>query len=300
MKKIFLGKSKLEVSQLGLGCINFGTKTNESDSFGLLDTYLENGGNFIDTANNYAIWSGGDGKQSEKTIGNWISLRKNRKDYILATKLGAYPKDINSKGFSNMQGLGKKVILEEIEKSLNNLKTDYIDLLYLHVDDYKSPQEETMSTLDEIVSKGLVKEIGCSNFRTWRIESARNICNKHDYKFFCAVQQRYTYLWPVLDADFFPQVSADKEFADYINFYKDLTMVSHTSLLKGQYLKDDINLIEYDTRENREKLKKLRAEEKDPVSWVLKYITEQFGGSVALFTTGNPEHLIENIRYFNM
>jgi aryl-alcohol dehydrogenase-like predicted oxidoreductase len=299
MEKKILGKSKLEVTQLGLGCINFGTKTNEADSFKLLDAYIENGGNFIDTANNYAVWSGGNGKQSEETIGKWISLRKNRKDYILATKIGAYPKDINSKGFSNMQGLSRKVILEEVEKSLENLKTDYIDLLYLHVDDYETPQEETMEALNEISAKGLVHEIGCSNFRTWRIENARNICKKYNYKFFSAVQQRYTYLQPVLDADFFPQVSADKELEDYINFYKDITMVSHTSLLKGQYLKDNILVKAYDTEENREKLKKLRTEEKDPVSWVLKYITEQFGGSIALFTTGSTEHLIQNIRYFD-
>ena len=83
MRKIFLGKSNLKVSQLGLGCINFGSKTSESDSFELLDTYIENGGNFIDTANNYAVWAGGNGKQSEETIGKWISARKNRKDYIL-------------------------------------------------------------------------------------------------------------------------------------------------------------------------------------------------------------------------
>ena len=298
MRKIFLGKSNLKVSQLGLGCINFGSKTSESDSFELLDIYIENGGNFIDTANNYAVWAGGNGKQSEETIGKWISARKNRKDYILATKLGAYPKDINSRDFSNMQGLDSKTIKEEIEKSLNNLKTDYIDLLYLHVDDYKTPQEETMETLDEMIRKGFIREIGCSNFRTWRIESARNICEKNNYKFFSAVQQRYTYLQPVLDADFFPQVAADKSLGEYIEFYHDITMVSHTSLLKGQYLKDEITLKVYDTAENREKLQKLRAEEKNPVSWVLKYITEQFGGSVALFTTNSTKHLVENIKYF--
>ena len=155
-----------------------------------------------------------------------------------------------------------------------------------------------METLDEMIRKGFIREIGCSNFRTWRIESARNICEKNNYKFFSAVQQRYTYLQPVLDADFFPQVAADKSLGEYIEFYHDITMVSHTSLLKGQYLKDEITLKVYDTAENREKLQKLRAEEENPVSWVLKYITEQFGGSVALFTTNSTKHLVENIKYF--
>ena len=152
ISKIRLGKSDLEVSKLGLGCINFGTTTDEKTSFALMDTYLENGGNFLDTANNYAFWNaGGVGGESEKVIGNWLADRGNRKDIVLATKMGALPKDIASKDFSNMEGLGRQTILEAVDKSLYNLKTDYIDLLYLHVDDFNTPQLETMSTLDELI-----------------------------------------------------------------------------------------------------------------------------------------------------
>ena len=291
MKKMLLGNSSLEVSILGLGAINFGTITNEEDSFKIINEYILNGGNFIDTANNYAIWNGGNGSESEKTIGKWLQNYSNRSDVIIATKLGALPKDNSSKDFSNMQGLSRAVVIDSVKKSLENLKTDYIDLLYLHVDDYNTSQEETLCTLNELINEGVIKEIGCSNFRTWRIESARNICEKYKYKFFCAVQQRYSYLSPALEANFFPQVVADEELKEYMNWYKDMTLVAYSSLLGGQYNQKEIIKNEYKTFYNAIKLNKLLKEEKDPNSWVLKYVTEQFGGSVALFSTSKIDHL---------
>jgi len=291
MKKMLLGNSSLEVSILGLGAINFGTITNEEDSFKIINEYIFNGGNFIDTANNYAVWNGGNGSESEKTIGKWLQNYSNRSDVIIATKLGALPKDNSSKDFSNMQGLSRAVIIDSVKKSLKNLKTDYIDLLYLHVDDYNTSQEETLCTLNELINEGVIKEIGCSNFRTWRIESARNICEKYNYKFFCAVQQRYSYLSPAFEANFFPQVVADEELKEYMNWYKDMTLVAYSSLLGGQYNQKEIIKDEYKTFYNSIKLNKLLKEEKDPNSWVLKYVTEQFGGSVALFSTSKIDHL---------
>ena len=309
MKVIRLGKSELKVSALGLGCVDFGSHTDEKTSFKLMDTYVENGGNLFDTANCYIFWDGFNGNESEKTIGKWFDYSGRRKDVILATKIGAQPKDNASlsgellkentfHAFSNMQGLSRTTVLEAVEKSLENLRTDYIDLLYLHVDDYSTPMEETLDVLNELIQKGLVKEIGCSNFRTWRVESARNICRQNGYKFFCAVQQKYSYLSPVLDADFFPQVVADKGLNEYINYYKDITMVAHTPLLQGMYGRGGvIDQEEYDTLYNRRKLNKLLEEEEQPASWVLKHITEQFGGSVVLSTTSNIKHLIENMKY---
>lgn len=299
MKKLELGKSGCTVAELGLGCINFGTTTDEDTAFRLIETFLDKGGNLLDTSNNYAFWNGGDGRDSERTIGKWLKGNdERRKDIVLTTKLGALPIDLK-KGFDQIQGTGRKVIFNEVEKSLNTLQTDYIDLLYLHIDDYKTPQEETMEALSEIVRKGYVKNIGCSNFRTWRIEKARQICEKGGYPFFSAVQQRYSYFQPVMDADFDLQIAADKELDSYIHSYKDITMVSHTSLLHGAYFKDSINDPLYNTEENRKRLKKVKTLGENAAPWVLKYITKQFGGSVALFTSANITHLIQNINFFN-
>lgn len=298
MNKINLGKSSLKVSPVGLGCINFGTKIDEKQAFELMSTYVKCGGNFLDTANNYAVWNGGDGSESEKTIGKWLKKEGNRSNIILATKLGAKPSNMNVKDFTDMQGLSRETILESVQESLENLQTDYLDLLYLHVDDFKTPQEETMATLSELVDKGVVKAIGCSNFYTWRIESARKICEKYNYHFFSAIQMRYSYLAPTIDRDFYPQVAVDQGFQKYLEHYSDLSLVAYSPLLKGQYNKQEILDDGYDTLFNQKKLKKLLEEEKNPNQWVLNYITQQFGGSVALLTTSKIEHLIETMNFF--
>lgn len=291
MKKIQIGKSSLNASVLGLGAINFGTTVSEENAFKLIDTYIANGGNLIDTSNNYAVWNGGNGSESEKTIGKWIKQNGKNKNLFIATKLGALPKENGKKDFSNMQGLSRSVIINSVNKSLDNLNIDCIDLLYLHVDDFNTPQEETLSTLNELINKGLVKEIGCSNFRTWRIESARNICIKNNYKFFSAVQQRFSYLTPTIDSDFFPQVPMNKELETYIDYHKDLTLVAYSPLLGGQYNTLKIKKDEYKTYFNEIKLKKLLNEQTDPNSYVLNYISNQFSGSIALFTTSKLDHL---------
>lgn len=296
MNQIRLGKSSLEVSQVGLGCINFGTKVHEEQAFELMNVYVRYGGNFFDTANNYAIWNGGDGSESEKTIGRWIKKEGNRGNIVIATKLGAKPGNLGANDFTNMQGLGRKTILKSVQESIENLQIDYLDLLYLHVDDFKTPQEETMATLSELVDTGLIKAIGCSNFYTWRIESARKICEKYKYPFFSAIQQRYSYLAPTIDMDFYPQIAVDQGLQKYIEHYKDLTLVAYSPLLKGQYNQQQIVHEGYDTLFNQRKLKKLLAEEKNPNQWVLKYITQQFGGSVALLTTSSIEHLLKTMK----
>lgn len=233
-------------------------------------------------------------KDTKKTIGKWIKKNGKSKDLIIATKLGALPKNKNTKDFSDMQGLSRSVIIDSVNKSLENLNIDCIDLLYLHVDDFNTPQEETLETLNELINKGLIKEIGCSNFYSWRVESAKNICLKNNYKFFCAIQQRFSYLSPTIDSDFFPQVPMNKELESYINYNKDMTVIAYSPLLGGQYNHKEIQKDEYKTYFNEVKLNKLLQEEKDPNSYVLDYVTKQFNGSIALLTSSKTEH-IKNI-----
>lgn len=293
MKKIQLGNSSLFVSKIGLGAINFGTKTSKSLAFTLLDTYYNKGGNFIDTANNYAIWNGGDGGESERVIGEWLQLRKNRKDMIIATKIGALPKSKEDSSFTNMQGLKRDTIISAVHQSLHNLQTDYIDLLYLHVDDFSTPQIEVMQTLNDLINQGIVKEIACSNFYSWRIEAARQICKDNNFTFFSAVQQRYSYLTPTIDHDFFPQVALNRDMISYLEHYQDVTLVAYSPLLKGQYNSSIIEKEEYQTVQNEKRLQYLQAHTNNPNLWVLQYITNSLSNSVALLTTSNPEHIEE-------
>lgn len=293
MKKIQLGNSSLFVSKIGLGTINFGTKTSKHLAFELLDTYVEAGGNFLDTANNYAVWNGGDGGESERVIGEWMQARKNRKKIILATKIGALPKSSKDSSFQNMQGLKKETILDAVHLSLQNLQVDYIDLLYLHVDDFSTPQIEVMQTLNNLINEGLIKEIACSNFYTWRIESIRQICKEYNFKFFCAIQQRFSYLTPTIDHDFFPQIALNKDMCAYLEHYQDMTLVAYSPLLKGQYNASTIEKEEYNTLQNKNRLLYLKEHCDNANAWVLKYITNSFSGSIALLTTSNPMHIKE-------
>lgn len=286
--------STLTVSQIGLGAINFGTKLSEEAAFTLMDEYVRLGGNFIDTANNYAVWNGGDGGESERTIGMWLTQAKNREKLVIATKLGARSTG-TEKGFFSMEGLSRETILRSVDRSLNQLQTT-IDLLYLHVDDFATPQEETMGTLAELMKQGVVKEIGCSNFFSWRIEQARHICQQFDWPFFSAVQQRYSYLSPTMDADLFPQVALNADMKSYLTEHPELQLVAYSPLLKGQYNTSEIINPAYDTAENRQKLKQLLTMEKQPNRWVLDHITNQFSGSIALVTTSSIQHLREAMR----
>lgn len=160
----------------------------------------------------------------------------------------------------------------------------------------ETDQEETMEALAEAVKAGYVRAIGCSNFMTYRIERARQICQKNAYPFFCAVQQRNSYFKPAMDADFGVQEYASREMLHYIDESKDLTLVYHTSLLYGAYLKDHIDMEEYDTAFNRKRLQEIKEQSDHPVSFVLREMVKERPKDVILFTSSNEKHLIQNIQ----
>ena len=154
MEKIQLGNSQLQVSPLCFGTMYFGTKVSQSDSFSLLDQFLTAGGNFIDTANNYAFWmENGVGDESENTLGAWLKERKNRDKVVLATKVGARPRHPGG-GLDDAEGLSHNTIIREVENSLKRLETDYIDLYYAHVDWYEYALEERLKAFDLLVTQG--------------------------------------------------------------------------------------------------------------------------------------------------
>jgi aryl-alcohol dehydrogenase-like predicted oxidoreductase len=134
MKKVSLAGT--EVSALCLGTMYFGNKESEETSFALLDQYVDAGGSFLDTSNNYAFWvEGCIGDESERLLGRWMKDRNNRNSIFLATKVGARPSYVGAPWPEGMQGISAKVILENVEQSLERLQTDYIDLYYAHIDD---------------------------------------------------------------------------------------------------------------------------------------------------------------------
>ncbi|MFC9978434.1 aldo/keto reductase [Gordonia sp. NPDC127522] len=156
-----LGRTGLRVSSLALGTMTFddGTSgTAPEDAFELLDCYLDFGGNFLDTANQY------NGGASETTLGQYFSARPGRRDrVVLATKFGSSlsPDDPNA------GGAGRKAIHTQVEASLRRLNSDYVDVLWMHHWDRNTPLEETVATLDSLVRAGKIRSFGVSNTPAW-------------------------------------------------------------------------------------------------------------------------------------
>ena len=293
MKKILLPNG-LEVSEVALGAMTFGTTTSKEDSYKVLDAYLDMGGNFIDTSNNYAHWAG-TGDESETLLGEWLAERKCRERVVLATKVGF---DRHGKG----AGLKKAQIEYWIDESLRKLKTDYIDLYYAHTDDTSTPIEETMEAFDMLVRKGKVRALGSSNFDTWRLAEANLIAQNRGWTPYTAMQQRLTYLQPKFTAA--PKYTfneiVNRERLRYL-CDKNMPLISYSCLCKGAYEIDERLPAEYEGGKRLEFIRNM-AKEKGVnasalvVAWLTNlHRCEGYPRVIPLFAA-TYDHLVENLR----
>lgn len=172
----------LDVSLVGLGCNNFGMRIDEAQTKAVVNTCLDEGINFFDTADVY----GGRGK-SEEFLGRALGSR--RDEVVIATKFGSPMSDDGQS-----QGGSRQWVTQAVEDSLRRLGTDRIDLYQLHAPDADTPQEETLSALDELVKAGKVREIGCSNFGSTLIEEAESISKDKGIARYASVQNNYSLL----------------------------------------------------------------------------------------------------------
>jgi aryl-alcohol dehydrogenase-like predicted oxidoreductase len=193
MKQIPLPNTNLKPSVICLGTADLGGKIEREDAFTILDTFIEQGGNFLDTANVYANWLPIERSSSEKTLGRWLKARGHRDQIIIGTK-GAHPE------LSTMQisRLSDDDIRHDVNDSLNNLQTDYIDLYWLHRDDPRRPVGDIIELLNEQVKAGKIRYFGCSNWRVDRIAAAQNYAAEQGLQGFVADQM----LWNLAVPDF--------------------------------------------------------------------------------------------------
>jgi aryl-alcohol dehydrogenase-like predicted oxidoreductase len=196
---ITLGNSGLRVSPFCLGTMTFGEEsqfgTTTKDSQDILDCYLNEGGNFIDTAN---IYTRG---QSEKIIGDYFASHKARRDRTaIATKFfcSLFPGDPNA------GGAGRKAIFAQCDESLRRLQTDYIDLYWLHNWDKYTPIEETMKALEDLVTSGKVRYIGFSDAPAWVITQAQMISHFRGWSPLIAMQLEYSLLERTIEGEHVP------------------------------------------------------------------------------------------------
>jgi aryl-alcohol dehydrogenase-like predicted oxidoreductase len=181
-------RTDLRVSAFCFGGNVFGWTCDEPTSFAVLDTFVEAGGNFVDTADVYSAWVPGHvGGESETILGSWLHARKNRDHIVIATKVGA-----RMAGDPQKEGLAQRYIMQEVEESLRRLRTDYIDLYQAHFDDLKTPLEETLSAFNDLVKQGKVRSIGASNYKAPRLAEALRISNEHRYARYVTLQPNYS------------------------------------------------------------------------------------------------------------
>jgi len=185
MIKRQLGKSDLVISPLTFGGNVFGWTLDEEKSFRLLDAFFAAKFNFVDTADGYSRWvAGNHGGESETIIGNWMKKRGNRKDIIIATKVGA---DMGN----GKKGLKSNYIKTAVEDSLKRLQTDYIDLYQSHHDNLDTPVSETMTAFNELIKEGKVRYIGASNLSTERIKESNDFARKNNLQPYISLQPLY-------------------------------------------------------------------------------------------------------------
>ncbi|MCA9669198.1 MAG: aldo/keto reductase [Myxococcales bacterium] len=191
-----LGKSGLRVSELCLGTMSFGEQwgfgADKPTSHAILDTYAAAGGNFIDTANKY------HGGETEEIVGSWLEGKRDK--MVVATKYTLAMDHANV----NSAGNQRKNMVRAVEDSLRRLRTDYIDLYWVHAWDDYTPFEETMRGLDDLVRAGKVLYVGVSDFPAWVVSAANVLAELRGLTAFDALQIEYSLLERTVERDLLP------------------------------------------------------------------------------------------------
>jgi len=234
------------VSVLSLGAMTFGTTVDEDTSFAILDHFVEAGGTFIDTANNYAYWvNGTQGGESEALLGRWRRSRGIGDEIVIATKLGGRPLSAASGLSKDVEGVSATVIRESSAASRERLGVEKIDLLYAHIHDLHGvPQEETVGAFAELVAAGTVGLLGASNHWAWRLDRARRLAADAGVPGFEVLQYHRSYLQPRTDLPTLRSPDGNPgqlgpDMLSYLREHPELATVAYSPLLAGAYTRDD-------------------------------------------------------------
>jgi aryl-alcohol dehydrogenase-like predicted oxidoreductase len=198
MEYVHLGRTGLKVSRLCLGTMNFGPQTNEADSFRIMDSALERGINFFDTANVYG-WKKGEG-WTEQIVGRWLAQGEGRRDkVVLATKVYGTMGD-----WPNHSRLSAMHIVRACEASLKRLGTDVIDLYQMHHIDRATPWDEIWQAMETLVTRGLVIYVGSSNFAGWHVAQACEAARSRHFLGLVSEQSLYNLIDRTIELEVIP------------------------------------------------------------------------------------------------
>jgi len=263
MKYKLLGRSGLKVSELCLGSMGFGTEAgwgaDKETSFAIMDAFANAGGNFIDTANVYKLGT------SEKIIGEYLG-NHDRDFFVVATKYSLKDNLTNP----NASGNNRKNMMRSVEESLKRLKTDFIDILYLHIWDDLTPIDEVLRGLDDLVKQGKVNYAGISDTPAWVVAKGNTLAELMGWSQFVALQIEYSLLARTPERELIPMA---KHFGMTVTPWAPLG----GGALTGKYLRGESGRIKPES--NR------RNQRSEAITKVVVAIAEELGvtpGNVAL------------------
>ncbi|CAF0697304.1 aldo/keto reductase [Candidatus Methylacidithermus pantelleriae] len=200
MKYRLLGKSGLRVSEICLGTMTFGQVwghgSDKEESKRIFDAFLQAGGNFFDSANRYTEGT------SERWLGEWISSE--RANLVIGTKYTLY----EEYGKVNRAGNHRKNMVQSLEASLKRLRTDYVDVFWVHAWDFLTPVEEVMRGLDDLVRLGKVLYVGISDTPAWVVAQANTLASLRGWTPFVALQIEYSLLERTPERELLPMAEA--------------------------------------------------------------------------------------------
>jgi aryl-alcohol dehydrogenase-like predicted oxidoreductase len=192
-----LGRSGLKVSELCLGTMGFGTEAgwgaDKQTSFAIMDAFANAGGNFLDTANVYKLGT------SEKIIGEYVH-NHDRDYFVLATKYALKDNLTNP----NASGNSRKNMMRSVEESLRRLKTDFIDVLYLHIWDDLTPMDEVLRGMDDLIRQGKITYAAISDTPAWQVAKGNTLAELMGWSQFIALQVEYSLIQRTPERELIP------------------------------------------------------------------------------------------------
>jgi len=241
MKRTNIAGTELDSSSISLGGVALGSKLDEEQSFRLMDAYVDQGGNMVDTAQVYANWLPIEPSASERVIGKWMKLRGNRGRLIVTTK-GAHPE----LAAMHLSRLSREEIASDIEGSLQRLQVDCIDLYWLHRDDPAKDVGEIIESLNEQAKAGNIRYFGCSNWSAARIREAQEYAAGRGLQGFAANQM----MWSLAEVDRSkqgdPTLVFMNEEAMRLHAETNLTAIPYSSQAQGIFSKLAAGALSFD------------------------------------------------------
>lgn len=219
MKYVYLGKTGIQVSEICLGTMTFGNESDEATSHAIMDRARDQGINFFDSAHNY------NRGLTEEIVGRWIEPHR---DKIVLTSKVYFPWG----GGLNDQGTSRRNIIQSVERSLRRMKTDYIDLVYLHHWDEHTDIEQSLAALNTLVEQGKILYAGVSNFSAWQTVRAAATAKALGCPPIVAAQPMYSLVKRQVEVEILPMAH-----------HEGIAVVPYNAigagLLTGKYLQDD-------------------------------------------------------------